>query len=73
MSDDRIKLTGEKAFNNIFFDMVNRVLTVKKGVAVADRVVKFVANYVSYCTGTGMPFLIIFFCTMNLTISFRCC
>ncbi|EAL23115.1 hypothetical protein CNBA6400 [Cryptococcus deneoformans B-3501A] len=52
MSDDRIKLTGEKAFNNIFFDMVNRVLTVKKGVAVADRVVKFVANYVSYCTGT---------------------
>ncbi|OXC68612.1 hypothetical protein AYX13_02817 [Cryptococcus neoformans] len=52
ISDDRIKLTGEKAFNSLFFDMVNRVLTVKKGVAVADRVVKFVANYVSYCTET---------------------
>lgn len=57
ISNDRIKLTGEKAFNSLFFDMVNRVLTVKKGVAVADRVVKFVANYVSYCTETGMPFL----------------
>lgn len=57
ISDDRIKLTGEKAFNSLFFDMVNRVLTVKKGVAVADRVVKFVANYVSYCTETGKPFL----------------
>lgn len=57
ISNDRIKLTGEKAFNSLFFDMVNRVLTVKKGVAVADRIVKFVANYVSYCTETGMPFL----------------
>ncbi|KIR69079.1 condensin complex subunit 3 [Cryptococcus bacillisporus CA1873] len=52
ISNDRIKLTGEKAFNSLFFDMVNRVLTVKKGVAVADRIVKFVANYVSYCTET---------------------
>lgn len=48
------KLVGEKAFNALFVDMVNRVLGVKKGVAVADRVVKFVANYVAYTTEQGM-------------------
>lgn len=47
------KLTGEKQFNAVFTDMVNRVLSVKKGVAVADRVVKFVALYVAYCTEQG--------------------
>lgn len=49
-----IKLVGEKAFNTCFVDMVNRVLPVKKGVAVADRVVKFVAAYVAYTTEQGM-------------------
>ncbi|KAK8850500.1 hypothetical protein IAR55_004418 [Kwoniella newhampshirensis] len=44
------KLVGEKAFNGLFVDMVNRVLPVKKGVSVADRVVKFVASYVVYST-----------------------
>jgi condensin complex subunit 3 len=33
--------------------MVNRVLPIKKGVAVADRVVKFVASYVAYSTEQG--------------------
>jgi condensin complex subunit 3 len=47
------KLLGEKAFNAAFIDMVNRVLPVKKGVAVADRVVKFVAQYVAYTTQQG--------------------
>ena len=47
------KLVGEKAFNTLFVDMVNRVLAVKKGVSVADRVVKFVAQYVSYVTEQG--------------------
>lgn len=47
------KLVGEKAFNTLFIDMVNRVLGVKKGVAVADRVVKFVASYVAYTTEQG--------------------
>lgn len=47
------KLVGEKAFNTMFVDMVNRVLGVKKGVAVADRVIKFVANYVAYSTEQG--------------------
>jgi condensin complex subunit 3 len=47
------KLVGEKAFNTLFVNMVNVVLGVKKGVAVADRVVKFVANYVAYTTEQG--------------------
>ncbi len=47
------KLVGEKAFNTLLIDMVNRVLPIKKGVAVADRVVKFVAAYVSYTTEQG--------------------
>lgn len=43
-NDDR--LTGEHTFGDMFLDMVNRVLSVKKGVAPADRIVKFVAGYV---------------------------
>lgn len=48
-----IRLVGERAFNNAFVGMVNRVLPVKKGVAVADRIVKFVASYVAYTTENG--------------------
>jgi condensin complex subunit 3 len=48
-----IKVVGEKAFNGLFIEMVNRVLPIKKGVAVADRVVKFVASYVAYSTEQG--------------------
>lgn len=48
-----LRAVGEKAFNDLFVDMVNRVLQVKKGVAVADRVVKFVASYVAYTTEQG--------------------
>lgn len=48
-----VKLVGEKTFNTAFIDMVNRLLPVKKGVAVADRVVKFVAQYVAYTTAQG--------------------
>lgn len=47
------KLFGEKAFNTLFIDMVNRLLPIKKGVSVADRVVKFIANYVAYATEQG--------------------
>ncbi len=48
-----IKLVGEKAFNAMFLDMVGRVLTVKKGVTVADRIVQFVGKYVAYTTEQG--------------------
>lgn len=39
------KLVGEKAFNEIFLACVNRVLGIKKGVANADRIIKFVAAF----------------------------
>ncbi|KAI5451535.1 chromosome condensation complex Condensin, subunit G [Naganishia albida] len=49
VTDDKTgKLVGEKVFNNAFIDMVNRVLSVKKGVSVADRVVQFVGKFVAY-------------------------
>ncbi|KAF8635423.1 hypothetical protein AX15_000413 [Amanita polypyramis BW_CC] len=42
------KLVGERAFGDTFIDMITRVLVVKKGPAVADRVVKFVGTYVKF-------------------------
>ncbi|THH04392.1 hypothetical protein EW145_g5551 [Phellinidium pouzarii] len=42
------KLVGEKAFSDVFMDMVNRVLVVKKSTPAADRIVKFVSNYVKF-------------------------
>lgn len=48
-----IKLTGEKAFNDVFMDMVNRVLPLKKGIVQADKVVKFVGTFVKYTTDKG--------------------
>jgi hypothetical protein len=48
-----LKLIGEKAFNTELIGMVNRILSIKKGEAVADRVVKFVAGYVAYTTEQG--------------------
>jgi condensin complex subunit 3 len=51
--DSVIKLAGEKAFDDVFVDMVNRVLVVKKGPATADRVVKFVGSYVKFMNEKG--------------------
>ena len=45
---DGIKLVGERAFEDCFIEMVNRVLVVKKGIGVADRTVKFVAGYIKF-------------------------
>ncbi|KAI0266182.1 nuclear condensing complex subunit [Gloeopeniophorella convolvens] len=42
------KLVGERAFEDCFVDMINRVLTIKKGTSVADRSVKFVGGYIKY-------------------------
>lgn len=47
------KLTGETHFEDAFLNMVNRVLVVKKGVIVADRIVKFVGSYVKYMNEKG--------------------
>jgi condensin complex subunit 3 len=50
---DGIKLVGERAFEDCFIEMVNRVLVVKKGVGVADRSVKFVAGYIKFINAKG--------------------
>ncbi|PWZ02560.1 ARM repeat-containing protein [Testicularia cyperi] len=42
------RLVGEKAFNEVFFGCLDRVLPIKKGVANADRICKFVAAYATY-------------------------
>ncbi|EJC98309.1 uncharacterized protein FOMMEDRAFT_96961 [Fomitiporia mediterranea MF3/22] len=46
--DAEVKLVGERAFAEIFLDMLNRVLVVKKSTPAADRIVKFVASYVKF-------------------------
>jgi hypothetical protein len=43
-----VKLVGERAFEDAVLDSLTRVLPVKKGVTVADRVVKFVGGYVKF-------------------------
>ncbi|OSD02558.1 hypothetical protein PYCCODRAFT_1367188 [Trametes coccinea BRFM310] len=45
-----LKLTGERAFQDAFLDMLTRVLPVKKGTTVADRIVKFAAGYSKFIT-----------------------
>lgn len=52
-SGKSIRLVGEKAFNSVFMDMVSRVLGIKKGVTVGDKVVQFVGKYVAYTTEQG--------------------
>lgn len=43
-----IKLTGERAFEDVFVDMVSRVLSVKKGASQADRIVRFTGGYTKF-------------------------
>jgi condensin complex subunit 3 len=50
---DGIKLVGERAFEDCFINMVNRVVVVKKGIGVADRSVKFVAGYIKFLNAKG--------------------
>ena len=45
-----LKLTGERTFEDVFHDMVMRVLPLKKGTTVADRTVKFIAGYTKFIT-----------------------
>lgn len=47
------KLTGERAFQDTFLAMLSRVMPVKKGAGVADRIIKFVAGYVKYINEKG--------------------
>lgn len=47
------QLTGERAFEDLFISMIMRILPVKKGATVVDRVVKFVAGYVKFISEKG--------------------
>ncbi|TBU47907.1 nuclear condensing complex subunit [Dichomitus squalens] len=47
-NDRSTKLVGEKAFWDVFDDMMLRVLPVKKGVGQADRTVKFMGGYTKF-------------------------
>lgn len=48
-----IRLIGEKAFNDRFLDMLNRVLPIKKGVPNADRIVKFIGAFILHISQKG--------------------
>lgn len=49
----KMQLVGEKAFEDLFIDMLLRVLPLKKGATVVDRIVKFVAGYVKFINEKG--------------------
>jgi len=50
------QLVGEELFGDIFIDMINRVMVVKKG-SCADRIVKFVGAYVKFVNDKGVRLL----------------
>lgn len=49
-----VKLVGEKAFQEVFMDMVSRVLLLKKGPVNADRIVKYVGAFVKFMNEKGV-------------------
>lgn len=52
-SDAEVRLVGERAFSEVFLDMLNRVLVVKKSTPAADRIVRFVTTYVKFLNEKG--------------------
>jgi len=52
-----IKLTGERVFEDVFVDMVSRVLSVKKGASQADRIVRFIAGFTKFINEKGGFFI----------------
>ena len=51
-----VQLVGEEEFQDVFVDMVSRVLEVKKGngAAGAERVVKFIGTFVRFMNEKGL-------------------
>ena len=49
-----IKLTGERDFGDVYIKMLARILPVKKGAVVVDRVIKFVSGYVQFINEKGV-------------------
>jgi condensin complex subunit 3 len=48
-----VKLVGEREFEDVVLDMLARILPVKKGTTVADRIVKFIGGYVRFINEKG--------------------
>jgi condensin complex subunit 3 len=48
-----IKLVGERAFEDTLLTMLSRAMPVKKGAAVADRVVKFIGAFTKFINEKG--------------------
>lgn len=48
-----VNLVGEDAFVRVLCDMMTRVLTIKKGVASADRTARFIGSYLKYINERG--------------------
>ena len=53
-SGKKEQFTGEVAFEDLFINMVIRILPLKKGATVVDRIVKFVAGYVKFINEKGI-------------------
>jgi condensin complex subunit 3 len=49
-----MKLVGEREFEDVMLDMIARILPLKKGVTVADRIVRFIGGYVRFINEKGM-------------------
>ena len=54
-----LRLVGEKIFNSTFRGMLYQVLALKKGITVADRIVRFVGTYVKYLGEKSQSLLLI--------------
>jgi len=52
-SPSSARVFNEKAFNTLFEGMVHKVLPLKKGTTVADRIVKFVGLFVKFTVEKG--------------------
>ena len=50
---NEIRLTGERAFEDIFLSMLIRALPIKKGASVVDRIIKFVGGYTKFINEKG--------------------
>lgn len=50
----RTKLVGERTFQDVFIDMLSRVLVVKKGPVTADRTIKYVGAFMKYMNEKGV-------------------
>ena len=53
LDKQKVRYRGEEAFADEFLQMIMRVLQVKKGNNVADRVIKFIGGYIGFLSKKG--------------------